>query len=146
MAAAVQLRSDITLDHALSSVDAIFGNDAFATPARFSFRWAGLRFQGRLQTLASGGNELELTARLGILPFSAEDQAARNDVLTALGRHLSGLEGTYRVTPRGEIQCVATTTFDGPMQAPAVTNCLTVSLLHLRKLMSRFRGLLIPVS
>ncbi len=88
----------------------------------------------------------KLTARLGLLPFSAEDQGARGDILKALNRHFEGLEGTYVVTPRGEIQCVATTIFDGPVRAASVTHCLTVSLLHLHKLLGRFKGLLIPIA
>ncbi|RMF12209.1 MAG: hypothetical protein D6763_01280 [Alphaproteobacteria bacterium] len=146
MGSVAQKKPEITLEHALESVGARIGDAAFASPAHFTFRWAGLRFQGRLQTLAPDQNELEVTARLGILPFSAENQAARRDALKELARHLSGVEGTYRVTGRGEIQCVATTTFSGPIRAPDIAHCLTISLLHLRKLMDRFRAFLIPLA
>lgn len=136
----------LSLNEALDAIGASLYGERASAPARFTFRWAGFRFKGSLRRLADGMSEVQLTARLGVLPFTAENADSRRAALQKLASQFGDLEGAYHITRAGEVQCSATTTFDGPVRAAPVAQSLTVTLLHLRKLLGRFEGLLLPVS
>ena len=119
---------------------------ACGIPARFSFHWAGYRFRGTLTSLDRSKGEIEVTARLGVLPFTAENAALRQKGMDVLNRCENLNNVRFRVTSSGEILCAASTIFESKISAVPVAQALTVTLLNLRKHLKHFDGLLIPVS
>lgn len=137
-------------------------------PADFAFRWAGVDFAAQLESRApwdahadglgdaggnagknAGGNEnsglcrLTLSSALGYLPYSAENGVARRRVREVLTGPMGELGARFQVTRQGMIVMTAATDFPAPLNAHKLMQALTMTLLQLRPVILRLRGLLL---
>lgn len=129
-------------------------------PADFAFRWAGVDFAAQLESREAcgadtdaggdaGGDEsaglyrLTLSSPLGYLPYSAENGAARRMVREVLTGPTGELGARFEVTRQGTIVMTAATDFPAPLNADRLMQALSLSLLHLRPVIMRLRGLLL---
>lgn len=145
----MQTVQDLTNGRTINEAITALGNELKArtggVPLRFAFHWAGYPFKGSLTPHKSGTGEIEITARLGTLPFSAENARARQKGLDLLSCCEEDSEICFQVTSTGEVQCSTSTTFESNLSAVTMAEVLTITLLHLRKHLKYFDGILVPM-
>ena len=69
---------------------------AMDAPLTFSFAWHGRDFKGIFEAI-DGGMRLSLRSDLATVPFSAEDAAARGDLLAVVDSWDGNTDGTLKV-------------------------------------------------
>lgn len=106
----------------------------------FSFTWAGCAFQGRLE--AGPKPVIRLAARLGKLPFSAEDAPQRRRIRQWLrGEARAGRSITCDITPQGHVLLTTATAIRADLTAVSLLQSLTLILLALRPHLQCYRSL-----
>jgi len=140
------LTNGMTINEAVTALGSELKARTGGVPLRFAFHWAGYPFRGSLTPHKNGAGEIEITARLGTLPFSAENASVRRKGLDLLNHCDEYSDICLQVTSSGEVQCSTSTTFDGNLSAVTMAQVLTIALLHLRKSLKCFDGILVPLS
>ncbi len=82
-----------------------------ASPLNFTFKWHGVEFTGRFDA-SKNGVTLALRGRFGSLPYSAEDSAARSELIGVIEASPDVPAGRLKVVRGREI--VLDTTIDLP--------------------------------
>ena len=141
-----KITNGMNIEDAVTALGGQLNARAFGIPSRFSFHWSGYRFRGTLTSVDRSAGEIEVTARLGILPFTAENAALRQKAIEILNRCEQLNDVRFGVTSSGEVQCSASTIFETRTSAVPAAQALTVTLLYLRKHLKHLDDLLIPVS
>jgi len=140
------LTKGMTINEAVTALGSELKARTSGVPLRFAFHWAGYPFKGSLTPHKSGTGEIEITARLGTLPFSVENAGVRQKGLDLLNRCEEYRDICFQITSTGEVQCSTSTTFESNLSAVTMAEVLTITLLHLRKYLKCFDGILVPLS
>jgi len=94
---------------------------------RFGFDFLGRHFEIAVKANSSGA-EMELSARLAALPYSAENATVRNAAMAIIGATRSARGFRFAVSRQQQIYCLASARLGEPLQ-PASLIATVVGLL-----------------
>jgi hypothetical protein len=130
------------LEQAQKEID----NPTLQFPLIFSFIWDGIEFECSINKPRHGQSRLSLKARLGYLPFSAENPDGRRHMIAILEQ--SKLRDHDQITKdaQGLISFSSLTDIDEPTDLHDIIKALTIILFSIETTFSRLHGCFSPIS
>lgn len=118
---------------------------AVSLPCTISFVWEELHFTARIQSPdAQNAALLEISCRLGLLPFTAEDGAARSHVLNFLEKHTTPVTGQYNLDSRGNLNFMQRTVLTDFNSPATIIQSVILCLAQAQPYLKTIKGVLFP--
>lgn len=137
------LSPDLSLGAVIDRASRFLSRSGGELPQRFDFNWQDIAFTITPAGENAPANYVAIEARLGRLPFTAQDAAARHSALKLTGPATAKLPGRIMIDRAGNVRLVMEI---GPVNAGGLASLLkevAMEVLKTAERLKQLRGLLV---